>query len=109
MPDLSQEEKDRTDFGQYTADNFFDDIGRVTQYRTSPELSERLVNRSFPTLLWMREKGGSFRPHLWPPGIQNRRPVQILGRTYRRGLGRRAGPGRSAYRRLPAFADRDNT
>lgn len=74
MPDLSQEEKDRTDFGQYTADNFFDDIGRVTQYRTSPELSELLVNRSFQTLLWMREKGVRFAP------IYGRQAFKIDGR-----------------------------
>lgn len=62
MPDLSQDEKERTDFGSYSADDFFGDIARVTQYRASPDLTELLVSRSFPTLLWMREKGVRFVP-----------------------------------------------
>ena len=31
MPDLSDEEKARTDFGQYSAGDFLDDMGRVTR------------------------------------------------------------------------------
>src|SRR4051812_14702489 len=43
MPDLSAEEIAKTDFGTYTTDQFFDDMFRVTQYRTDPALCERLV------------------------------------------------------------------
>ena len=57
MPDLSQEELDRTDFGTYTSDQFFEDLGRITQYRSDPELTDLLVTQSFDTLLWMKEKG----------------------------------------------------
>src|SRR5271163_3920597 len=42
MPDLTDEDKARTDFGAYTEDQFFDDLARVTQYRTSPELADLL-------------------------------------------------------------------
>ena len=38
MPDLSDEEMRNTDFGTYTEDQFFDDMARVTQYRTNPDL-----------------------------------------------------------------------
>ena len=62
MPDLTEEEKANTDFGTYTEDQFFDDMGRVTQYRTNPDLAELLVRRSFDTLLWMRSKGVRFVP-----------------------------------------------
>ena len=48
---------ERTDFGTYTAENFFDDMFRVTRYRTDQELCDRLVNRSFDALLWLRGKG----------------------------------------------------
>src|SRR5690348_8679309 len=37
VPDLSDEEKRSTDFGTYTEDQFFEDMGRVTQYRTDPD------------------------------------------------------------------------
>ena len=38
MPDLTDEEKANTDFGVYPEDQFYDDLCRVTQYRTDPRL-----------------------------------------------------------------------
>jgi tricarballylate dehydrogenase len=37
IPDLSEAEK-QSDFGTYTTDQYFDDMGRITQYRTDPDL-----------------------------------------------------------------------
>jgi tricarballylate dehydrogenase len=62
MPDLTDEEVARTDFGTYTEEQFLDDMGRVTQYRCDPDLTEILVKRSLETLLWMRGKGIRFAP-----------------------------------------------
>lgn len=62
MPDLTQEEIDSTDFGSYGAEQFFDDMFRVTRYRTQPELCEQLVTRSLETALWMQSKGVRFVP-----------------------------------------------
>jgi tricarballylate dehydrogenase len=62
MPDLTEDEIARTDFGAYADSDFLDDLGRVTEYRSDPELSELLVKRSFDTLRWMREKGVRFAP-----------------------------------------------
>src|SRR6267378_240979 len=58
--ELSREEIERTDFGTYTADQFLDDMARVTEYRCDPDLTEILVKESFPTALWMRKKGLRF-------------------------------------------------
>jgi len=58
--DLSNEELERTDFGTYTAEQFLDDMARVTEYRCDPDLTEILVKQSFPTALWMRKKGMRF-------------------------------------------------
>ena len=74
MPDLTDEDKARTDFGAYTEDQFFDDLARVTQYRTSPELAELLVRRSFETMMWMRTKGVRFQP------IYGRQAFNVGGR-----------------------------
>ncbi|MCE2947962.1 MAG: FAD-dependent tricarballylate dehydrogenase TcuA [Betaproteobacteria bacterium] len=60
--DVSEEEERTVDFGVYTADNFFDDMGRVTQYRCDPDLTEVLVSNSRPTLAWMKKKGVKFEP-----------------------------------------------
>jgi tricarballylate dehydrogenase len=64
MPDLTEEEITQTDFGTYTEDQFFDDMYRVTEYRTDPELTEVLVRQSRETLRWMRSKGVRFAP-IW--------------------------------------------
>ncbi|MBM3485714.1 MAG: FAD-binding dehydrogenase [Alphaproteobacteria bacterium] len=62
LVDLSETEIATTDFGTYTQDQFFDDIFRVTQYRTDPDMAETLVTRSLDTLIWMKSKGVQFVP-----------------------------------------------
>src|SRR5437764_4907795 len=74
IPDLTQAEIDTTDFGTYTAEQFFDDMARVTQHRADPDLVELLVTRSFDTLNWMREKGIRFIP------IYGRQAFKIEGK-----------------------------
>src|SRR6202051_3212683 len=64
MPDLTDEEVAKSDFGTYTEDKFFDDMGRITEYRTDPDLCEILIKRSKATMLWMRAKGVRFMP-IW--------------------------------------------
>jgi tricarballylate dehydrogenase len=64
MPDLTDEEVAATDFGSYAESQFFEDMGRVTDYRTDPDLCELLVTRSKPTMLWMAGQGHRFAP-IW--------------------------------------------
>ena len=61
-PELSESELDKTDFGSYTEDEFYDDLCRVTEYRTDPDLADILVKKSFATLKWMHSKGVRFAP-----------------------------------------------
>ena len=74
MPDLTDSEVSRTDFGTYTEEQFYDDMGRVTDYRTDPELASFLVSESKPTVMWMRDHGVRFAP------IWGRQAFQIDGR-----------------------------
>jgi tricarballylate dehydrogenase len=74
MPDLTAEEVAKSDFGTYTEEKFFDDMGQVTEYRTDPDLCEILVTRSKSTMLWMRDKGVRFAP------IWGRQAYKIDGR-----------------------------
>ena len=62
MPDLTDEEVANTDFGQYTQNQFFDDMFRVTRYRTNPELCELLVTQSRDAMFWLQGKGVRFIP-----------------------------------------------
>ena len=91
MPDLTPEELAVTDFGSYPEEAFFDDMGRITEYRTDPDLCELLVNRSRATLLWMKSKGIRFAP------IWGRQAFKVDGRfTFWGGLTVEAsggGPG----------------
>jgi tricarballylate dehydrogenase len=64
MPDLTDAEVANTDFGTYGEAQFFDDMGRITEYRTDPELCELLVTRSRATMRWMQSKGVRFMP-IW--------------------------------------------
>ena len=62
MPDLSEAEIANSDFGSYPEERYFDDMGRLTDYRCDPDLAEILIRRSKATLLWMRDKGVRFHP-----------------------------------------------
>ncbi|HET6491483.1 MAG TPA: FAD-dependent tricarballylate dehydrogenase TcuA [Burkholderiales bacterium] len=58
--DLTEEEIANTDFGTYTEEEFLEDMGRVTQYRCDPDLTELFVRNSRKTLAWMKSKGVRF-------------------------------------------------
>ncbi|MEM9498558.1 MAG: FAD-dependent tricarballylate dehydrogenase TcuA [Pseudomonadota bacterium] len=73
-PDLSEDQIAITDFGTYTEDQFFDDMFRVTRFRTDPALCERLVRSSRETMHWMRDKGIRFMP------IYGRQAFKVDGR-----------------------------
>ena len=62
LMDLSAQEIDNTDFGQYTREQYYDDMARITRYRCHPDLVETLVESSLDTLVWMRSKGVRFQP-----------------------------------------------
>jgi len=60
-PDLSEEEM-KSDFGVYSEEKFFDDMARITQNRTDPDLCELLVRGSNPTMHWLKDRGIRWLP-----------------------------------------------
>src|SRR5438034_5720571 len=60
--DLSETELATSDFGTYTTDKYYDDLGRLTDYRSNPDMAELLITKSQETLLWMRGQGIRFAP-----------------------------------------------
>jgi tricarballylate dehydrogenase len=62
VPDLSPEEKANTDFASYTEERFFDDLFKVTQFRTDPDLAEVLIRNSQVAIRWMRSQGIRYVP-----------------------------------------------
>lgn len=63
VPDLTEDEIARTDFGKYTAEDYFDDLGRITQYNIDPDLAEVLVRNSADTVRWLQARGIRFLPN----------------------------------------------
>jgi tricarballylate dehydrogenase len=63
VTDLTDEEIATSDFGTNTEDEYFDDLFRLTSFRTDPALSELLVTRSQDTMAWLRTQGVRFVPN----------------------------------------------
>jgi tricarballylate dehydrogenase len=62
IPDLTEADVARTDFGTYPEDQFFDDMLRVTRWRCDGDLVTTLVERSFATVAWLQANGVRFQP-----------------------------------------------
>jgi len=76
VTDITDEEIASSDFGTNTREEFLDVLYRLTSYRTDPDLSELLVNRSLDTMAWLRSKGVRFiLNHGRQSGIVNGRRV----------------------------------
>src|SRR5436305_13921092 len=96
IPDLTPKEIEETDFGTYTADQFFDDMANVTQNRANPDMVELLVTRSFDTLNRMREQAIRFIP------IYGRQAFKVDGTSkFWRGLTVQAVGGGPALVNMP--------
>src|SRR5260370_726656 len=63
VPDLSDADIARTDFGEYSAEEYLDDLGRITQYYIDPDLAEPLVRNSTDTVHWLMGRGVTFLPN----------------------------------------------
>jgi len=63
LTEISEDEAKNTDWDSNSVDEFYDDLYRVTAFRTDPNLSEALITKSFPTMVWLRKQGGSFTPN----------------------------------------------
>jgi len=55
IAELSDDEARNADWGSNTQDQFYDDLYRVTSYRTDPDLSEALITKSFETLSFLQK------------------------------------------------------
>lgn len=60
IPDMSPTEEQSVDVGRYSEDQFYDDMMRVTQGHSDPELAQILVSQSRPAMQWLRSKGVRF-------------------------------------------------
>ena len=57
IPDLTDEEAVNIDVGRYDSATFYDDLMRVTEGLSDPDLVDTLVSNAYPTMQWLRERG----------------------------------------------------
>ena len=62
LVDLSDSEAKQMYIPPFTAEIYMDDLMKVTENLSEPELADLLVNRSRETVVWMREKGVRWIP-----------------------------------------------
>ena len=56
-PDLSSTDWDLVDAGSYGPDRYFGDLMRLTQGEANRELTQILIQESYPTMIWMTGLG----------------------------------------------------
>lgn len=104
-PAIAELDLSTIDFGTYTQEQYFDDMGRLTEYRCDPDLTEVLIGNSYVSALWLKKHGVKFQPRSGPPGVQGRGQIPVLGRprlphswrrtTPRRNIACETGAGRN--------------
>jgi tricarballylate dehydrogenase len=60
IPDMTPEEEASVEVGSYSEDEIYDDLMRVTEGLSDPDLAQMLVSQSHATLQWLREHGVRF-------------------------------------------------
>lgn len=81
VPDLSEGEITNTDFGEYTTEQYLDDLGRVTQYYCDPDLAETLVRNSTETVQWLYGRGVRFVPRFGRYAFKHEGKFKFFGGT----------------------------
>jgi tricarballylate dehydrogenase len=63
-PDIADLDLANIDFGTYTAEQYYDDMHRLTEYRCDPDLTDVLIADSYAAAVWLRKQGIRFQPAL---------------------------------------------
>ncbi|MGM9949880.1 MAG: FAD-dependent tricarballylate dehydrogenase TcuA [Lysinibacillus sp.] len=88
---LDEETYNKIDMPAYTAQDFYDDIMRVSQNQSKPELIEKLVTESLPTISWMKSHGVEFELNYANQSFEKEGKVHFWGglpiKTVDKGIG----------------------
>lgn len=60
MPSLTDEEAGKIVMPEYSDSDYYNDLMRVTEGQSHPELANQLVSKSYETIVWMKEQGVEF-------------------------------------------------
>ena len=107
VPDLTEQEIATTDFGTYTAGAIFRRHGAGDAEPRRSGSGRAPGHQKLRYVLLDARQGRALHPDLRPPGLQDRRQVQVLGRADGRGGRRRPGPRQDADRGRDQARHRD--
>lgn len=62
LPDLTDEQFAMTDFGSYRAEAFFDDVSKLSNYRSDYDLLSVMTKKSFETMKWLMQHNVKWVP-----------------------------------------------
>ncbi|MDM5332274.1 FAD-dependent tricarballylate dehydrogenase TcuA [Ureibacillus composti] len=89
--DLDQETINKIEMPVYSAQDFNDDIMRVSKNQSKPELIRQLVTQSFPTIEWMKSHGVEFELNYANQSFEKEGKVHFWGglpiKTVDKGIG----------------------
>ena len=77
--ELSPEQIATSDFEDYTAPMFLDDLRRTTEGRIDPQLAQIFVERSTDTVLWLCNKGVRFVPRYGSQAFKHEGRFKFFG------------------------------
>ncbi|GGE33090.1 tricarballylate dehydrogenase [Pullulanibacillus camelliae] len=60
IPSLSDEEAEKITLPEYSEEDYYDDLMRVTKGKSDPALARQLVEKSYETIKWMTDNGITF-------------------------------------------------
>jgi tricarballylate dehydrogenase len=60
IPTITDDEAERINMPEYSQRDYYEDLMRVTEAQTDPELSKKLVEQSYETIKWMQTQGVRF-------------------------------------------------
>jgi tricarballylate dehydrogenase len=89
--DLDEETYNKIDMPEYSAQDFYNDIMRVSQNQSKPELIKQLVTQSLPTIEWMKSHGVDFELNYANQSFEKEGRIQFWGglpiKTVDKGIG----------------------
>ncbi|MCG7344955.1 FAD-dependent tricarballylate dehydrogenase TcuA [Sporosarcina sp. ACRSL] len=89
--DIDEETSNKIDMPEYTPQDFYDDIMRVSKNQSKPELIKQLVTQSLPTIEWMKTHGVEFELNYANQSFAKEGRIQFWGglpiKTVDKGIG----------------------
>ncbi|MEH7223592.1 FAD-dependent tricarballylate dehydrogenase TcuA [Bacillus sp. JJ1566] len=79
MPELTDDEASIIQMPQYTTEDYYHDLMKVTGGKSDPELANQLVSNSYETIVWMKKQGVEFELNYANQSFKKEGIIQFWG------------------------------